>query len=327
MIKINYLDDVNLYIETDAGTNEELSDYFAFRPKGYLWNPRYKAKIWDGYIRIYSAYKKLLPVGLLDLILKFARENDLDVDLDPRVTKCFKSDFDAEAYIDSLEIFDKGNIIKPWEHQRGAIIKAIKSKRMTLLAPTSSGKSLILYNICKYMLDNSDKDILLIVPSVSLVHQMASDFDNYANYDFENEFVHKIFAGQDKNTNKRITLTTWQSVFNQPKSWYDKFGMCLNDECFHGDSLVLTNKGYVQIKNINIGDIVLNYNEESQKFKEDKVLNVHKNLTNSLSEDMLELKFDNGKIIKVTANHKFLTNLGWVRADELTENHDIINNI
>jgi intein/homing endonuclease len=39
---------------------------------------------------------------------------------------------------------------------------------------------------------------------------------------------------------------------------------------------------------------------------------------------MLELEFDNNVIIKVTANHKFLTNKGWVRADELTEDLEII---
>jgi intein/homing endonuclease len=39
---------------------------------------------------------------------------------------------------------------------------------------------------------------------------------------------------------------------------------------------------------------------------------------------MYELEFNNGSIIKVTGNHKFLTNSGWVRADELTDEHDII---
>ena len=40
---------------------------------------------------------------------------------------------------------------------------------------------------------------------------------------------------------------------------------------------------------------------------------------------MLELTFDNGQIIKVTANHKFLTSVGWVRADELTNDMEVIN--
>jgi hypothetical protein len=40
---------------------------------------------------------------------------------------------------------------------------------------------------------------------------------------------------------------------------------------------------------------------------------------------MFELEFDNGNKIQVTGNHKFLTDQGWIRADELTHEHDIIN--
>jgi intein/homing endonuclease len=40
---------------------------------------------------------------------------------------------------------------------------------------------------------------------------------------------------------------------------------------------------------------------------------------------MYEIQFDNGTVLEVTGNHKFLTDTGWVRADELTENHNIIN--
>jgi intein/homing endonuclease len=43
-----------------------------------------------------------------------------------------------------------------------------------------------------------------------------------------------------------------------------------------------------------------------------------------MTEKMYELEFDNGSKIKVTGNHKFLTNLGWCRADELTDMHEIV---
>ena len=39
---------------------------------------------------------------------------------------------------------------------------------------------------------------------------------------------------------------------------------------------------------------------------------------------MYELRFDNGSTIRVTGNHKFLTDHGWHRADELTTDHKII---
>ena len=97
------------------------------------------------------------------------------------------------------------------------------------------------------------------------------------------------------------------------------------DECFSGDSKVLTTTGYKAIKDIQQGDKVINYSEPTKEFKVDTVIKQHKNLTNSHSEKMYELEFDNGIKIQVTGNHKFLTNLGWCRADELTISHEIIN--
>jgi hypothetical protein len=97
------------------------------------------------------------------------------------------------------------------------------------------------------------------------------------------------------------------------------------DECFDGNSRVLTPSGYVPIRDIKPGDIVVNYSEKNKQFKTDTVIKQHINLPKSSSEDMYELEFDNGVKIKVTGNHKFLTNLGWIRADELTENYEIIN--
>ena len=97
------------------------------------------------------------------------------------------------------------------------------------------------------------------------------------------------------------------------------------DECFDGDELVLTPTGYLPIKDIKPGDEVINYSEKENQFKVDVVVKQHLNLMKSKSEQMFELEFDNGRKIKVTGNHKFLTNLGWCRADNLTEDHEITN--
>jgi len=69
---------------------------------------------------------------------------------------------------------------------------------------------------------------LIIVPTVSLVHQMYSDFEEYG---FKSEkYIHKIFGGQDKDTDKPITITTWQSIYKLPKSWYEQFDVVIGDE-------------------------------------------------------------------------------------------------
>jgi len=71
------------------------------------------------------------------------------------------------------------------------------------------------------------------------------------------------------------------------------------DECFHEDSLVCSP---VIPSRIVIWDKVINYSEQTRQFKEDEVVKLHINLTNSLSEKMYELIFDDGSVIKVTGN-------------------------
>ena len=87
----------------------------------------------------------------------------------------------------------------------------------------------------------------------------------------------------------------------------------------------MTPNGYVSISSLKVGDVVTSYNEEKRVFEQDTVIKLHKNLTNSSSEKMYELTFDNGVTVKVTGNHQFLTNnRGWVRADQLTEDDELV---
>ena len=31
----------------------------------------------------------------------------------------------------------------------------------------------------------------------------------------------EIYSGHEKETNKRVVISTWQSVYNLPKKWFD----------------------------------------------------------------------------------------------------------
>ena len=171
---------------------------------------------------------------------------------------------------------------------------------------------------------------IVIVPNTSLVTQTEKDYINLG-------LDVGVYYGGRKEYDKKHTICTWQSLGNMMKKTkaddaevpfqdvIDGVICVIVDECFHGDSLVLTPDGYVPIRDIKPGDKVINYSEITGEFKIDTVIKQHKNLTKSDSEKMYELEFDDGNKIQVTGNHKFLTNLGWVRADELTENHEIVN--
>ena len=73
---------------------------------------------------------------------------------------------------------------------------------------------------------------LIIVPTTSLVEQLFSDFGDYAGEtDFENhEHVHRIYQGKDKVTNKAVTISTWQSLYQMPKEYFEQFDYVIGDE-------------------------------------------------------------------------------------------------
>ena len=69
---------------------------------------------------------------------------------------------------------------------------------------------------------------LIIVPTTSLVSQLYSDFSDYG---FRSElFVHRIFGGQDKHTDRPITISTWQSIYKLPKEYFGQFDVVIGDE-------------------------------------------------------------------------------------------------
>jgi intein/homing endonuclease len=184
----------------------------------------------------------------------------------------------------------------------------------------NSGKSYIIYLILKHI----KKRTLIVVPTISLVHQLASDFIKYdtkaANW------IHKIMAGADKNTKLPIVISTWQSLIDQDVEWFSQFDVVIGDECLSPDTLITMSDGNKKrIDEVMIGDVVKTYNEKTHIIEDKVVRTVFKNI--SENENMYEITLSNGNIINITGNHKvLLTNGEWKRADDL-EISDIINSI
>lgn len=91
--------------------------------------------------------------------------------------------------------------------------------------------------------------------------------------------------------------------------------------CLAGDTMINTNKGLKQIKDIKPGDIVLSYNEETKQTEYKKVLN---SLMTSPSREVIEIEYNNKKIT-CTPEHRILTKRGYIEAQYLNTNDEIIN--
>ena len=79
---------------------------------------------------------------------------------------------------------------------------------------------------------------LIIVPTTSLVEQMVNDFKQYG-WDADSH-VHKIYSGKDKNTDKEVIISTWQSIYKFPKRYFDDIDCVIGDEAHLFKSKSLT---------------------------------------------------------------------------------------
>ena len=57
---------------------------------------------------------------------------------------------------------------------------------------------------------------------------MYKDFEEYG-YDVE-EFCHRIYSGKEKVTDKRVIISTWQSIYKFGKEWFEQFDSVFGDE-------------------------------------------------------------------------------------------------
>jgi len=228
----------------ERGLSQELSEYFCFFVPGYQFVPSYRSKIWDGKIRLFDLRTNLIYYGLLPQIETFCDEREYTLEYgDPRpdLTVDYPI-YHADKFIAEMKLQSKNEDITVRDYQKDAYIHAMRNKRTLLLSPTSSGKSLIIYLIIRQLLEYKCKKGLIIVPTTSLVEQLYTDFEDYSTKNgFEvSENVHRIYQGRDKNTDLPLTISTWQSLYTQPKEYFHQFDFIIGDEAhlFKAQSLV-----------------------------------------------------------------------------------------
>jgi superfamily II DNA or RNA helicase len=232
-LSISKLNEVYVKITCERHIAKELSEYFTFFVPGYQFVPAYRNRIWDGKIRLFNLQSNTLYIGLLSYLLEFCKEREYNCEiLDNLDIEDEFSVYHAQKFIDSLDIHSGGNSITVNEHQIDAFIHIMQKRRALILSPTASGKSLIVYLIVRQLLDYQNLKGLIIVPTTSLVEQLYSDFGDYASETtFKNYmYVHRIYQGKEKETNKPITISTWQSLYKMPKEYFEQFDYIIGDE-------------------------------------------------------------------------------------------------
>ena len=230
-----------IHIECERSVEQELSEHFCFFVPGYRFMPAYRNRMWDGKIRLFDQRKKTLYTGLYKYLKEFCETRNYKIVADESLSVLQTPDI---KYItDGLTLTSGGKPITPRDYQLDALEHALSHRKSLLLSPTASGKSLIIYMAIRAFLDASDRNVLLIVPTTSLVEQMYSDFADYSQTDdwlSEGE-CHRIYSGREKyNIEKRVIITTWQSIYKEKLQWFQDFGMVVGDEAHNFKAKSLT---------------------------------------------------------------------------------------
>lgn len=228
IIKLTKFNETFIKIDCSDGVAKELYDIFSFYVPNYQHMPRFKARVFDGKIRLFDARKRLIYKGLYGRILEFAKNSGY------KVESGWKPYDNSLTREETIEIFKRVNgKFEPKDHQIDFLHNCLKYQNCLVLSPTSSGKSFAIYNLIR-TIKKTGKG-LLVVPSINLVGQMFKDF---AEYSEKNGWVvsdncHLIYEGQEKHSPKPIYISTWQSLQTLGPKYFAQFDYVIVDEA-HG---------------------------------------------------------------------------------------------
>lgn len=224
----------------DIEFKKKVIDTLSVFEEGYKYSPLFRSGIWDGKKHFYTIemnHNIKFPKGLVGYIIKDLIKLNYSYSY-ITTTKNYDLDrMDFENFVKTLEL-----PFEPYDYQMDAAYSMITQRRLTLRSATSSGKSLMAYLFFMYM-HFKGHNAVLVVPSINLVDQMFSDFEEYGLKDASN--IIKQIGGDHKGTRdlseKPIVISTWQSLQKMNAKEFEIFDAIVIDECHSAKSDVLNN--------------------------------------------------------------------------------------
>lgn len=232
-VVIEKVNEIYVRVVAEPSIKMELSAYFTFEVPGAKFIPSVRNKVWDGKIRLLNVMTGYIYAGLVAYIQKYCADHGYACELD-KALSTIEPVSDHYA-VDLAKELDSAYEVR--DYQGLAVQHAIRNNRALFLSPTASGKSFIIYLIMQHYLQMG-LNVLIVVPTTSLVDQMASDFVEYNKG--RPLSIHKIRAGTAKESDAKIVISTWQSIYKLPKSFFDRFDVVFGDEAHNFKAKSLT---------------------------------------------------------------------------------------
>lgn len=229
-VQIKKKNEVYLKLSCEPHILYELAPYFEFEVPSAKFMRGNRYKKWDGKIRMLSTHTGEIYVGLLDKLIEKIKALDYTYEFED--SKFYGLPYEENEMIsyEGIKTYMKSILdgkFEPRDYQINAVYEALRNNRKLLVSPTSSGKTLISYSITRYYVDRGHK-VLIVCPTTSLIEQAYKDFLEYG-WDCE-DLIHKVYSGRAKETDRPVMISTYQSIYNLEKSYFEDFDVVIVDE-------------------------------------------------------------------------------------------------
>jgi len=242
MLKL-YETAVHILVEATPGECDQLVEEFQFKPNGYYFAPSYERFIaskgkegWDGFIRpvrriSHTGCKALR--GRLGDILKWAEDNDFEVDTEKMLPSPFKhltfDDIEPDIVAGDFELDD---------HQRRCILGWLTNNMGIAQVTVSGGKTVMFAGAAAFIKRHYPKRaILYITPSERLVRQSTKEMKKF----LPSMDVGQFGGGHFKHDAKDMVVCTMAMLNRhfmelEAKNWFRRFVAVFFDESHHAGS-------------------------------------------------------------------------------------------
>jgi len=164
---------------------------------------------------------------------------------------------------------------------------------------------------------------------------LSNQYKEYSIYTIENRAIPSVIDGFKPSHRKIIFVANnvWKTGNEKTLKVFQLSGAVANQAYYHhGDCLdpeteiLLIDGSYIKIidwyeKYKDTHMEVVSYDEKTKQYVSG---NGHSPRIGQSTIIEYEIEMENGEIFKCTNNHPFLTKRGWVKAEDLTENDDIL---
>jgi len=243
-------DDNFAKVEVTAPTKESQTKIINYIYKRFRYENEKVKHTWafkegfhDGNSYVFDKKKGILPIGLIPKAVNYIKEKyqNIKIGVDDNIRKMYSNPKGTltqdklEKYVETLKLYNpkKKKPIIPFKHQLDICISAINGRRVSIMACTSSGKSLSIMIIGRYLMEVEKKKVLVITPSATLVKQLRNNFVDDYDWKEADEYCTLIYGeSKDKLSSKQkdklkdlglgeevmhkdFVISTWQSL--QPK--------------------------------------------------------------------------------------------------------------